>query len=418
MVQDQATAGARPTAGGPASTLITGIGQLVTCDPAVGDGTALGILPDAALVLSGGAIAWIGPAAGAPPADTRVDVGARTVIPGFVDSHAHLIFGGDRAQEFAARMSGAPYSAGGIASTVAATRAASDEDLMAGAARLVAEMRRSGTTTVEIKSGYGLSVADEARSLAVAAGLTSETTFLGAHVVPADFADRRDDYVALVIGDMLAACAPYARWVDVFCDRGAFDADETRVILRAGIAAGLLPRLHGNQLQNGPGAAIAVELGAASVDHCTYLTDADICALAGSATVATLLPGAEFSTRAVYPDVRRMLDAGVTLALATDCNPGSSYTSNMPFCLAVAVRDMKMTPAEALWSATAGGAAALARQDVGVLRVGARGDLAVLDAPSYLHLMYRPGVPLVHSTWKDASRSLASWDAPVRPGVV
>jgi imidazolonepropionase len=385
------------------STLLTGIGQLVTGDPTTGDGTSLGVLSDAALVLTGGTVAWVGPAAHAPAADAAVDLGGRTVVPGFVDSHAHLVFGGDRAEEFAARMSGAAYSAGGIASTVAATRAASDEALAAGATRLVAEMRRSGTTTVEIKSGYGLTVADEARSLAVARRLTSETTFLGAHVVPPEFAGRRDDYVALVAGEMLTACAPHARWVDVFCDRGAFDADETRTVLRAGIAAGLLPRLHGNQLQAGPGVAIGVEMGAASVDHCTHLTDADVDALAGSSTVATLLPGAEFSTRAPYPDARRLLDAGATVALATDCNPGSSYTSNMPFCLSVAVRDMRMTPAEALWSATAGGAAALRRTDIGALKVGARANLAVLDAPSYLHLMYRPGVPLVHSTFTDGN---------------
>jgi len=383
------------------STLLTGIAELVTCDRTQGDGTALGLLSDAALVMTAGRVSWVGPAARAPSADQVMDLGGRAVIPGFVDSHAHLVFAGERAQEFAARMSGAPYSAGGIEGTVEATRAATDSALEAGAARLVREMLRSGTTTVEIKSGYGLTVADEARSLAVARRLTDETTFLGAHVVPAEFAGRRDEYVALVAGQMLAACAPHARWVDVFCDRGAFDADETRTVLRAGIAAGLLPRLHGNQLAPGAGVAIAVEFAAASVDHCTYLSDADIEALAGSATVATLLPGAEFSTRALYPDARRLIDAGATVALATDCNPGSSFTSNMPFCLAVAVRDMHMTPAQALWSATAGGAAALRRTDIGVLQVGARADLAVLDAPTYVHLMYRPGVPLVHSTYKD-----------------
>jgi len=387
------------------SILLTGIGELVTCDPGTGDGSALGVLTDAALVMSAGQVAWVGPAADAPASDRTADLGGRSVIPGFVDSHAHLVFGGDRALEFAARMSGASYSAGGIASTVQATRAATDDQLAASVARLVAEMARSGTTTVEIKSGYGLTVADEARCLAVARTLTTETTFLGAHVVPAEYAGKRDAYVELVAGAMLSACAPHARWVDVFCDRGAFDADETRTVLRAGIGAGLAPRLHGNQLEPGPGVAIAVEFDAASVDHCTYLTDSDIQALSASQTVATLLPGAEFSTRATYPDARRLLDAGVTVALATDCNPGSSFTSNMPFCLAVAVRDMHMTPAQALWSATAGGAAALRRTDIGVLKVGARADLAVLDAPSYLHLMYRPGVPLVHATFKDGASS-------------
>jgi imidazolonepropionase len=324
-----------------------------------------------------------------------VDVDGRCVIPGFVDSHAHLVFAGDRAGEFAARMAGEPYTGGGIRTTVAATRAADDAALRANATRLVREARRQGTTTIEIKSGYGLSTHDEARSLRVAAGLTSETTFLGAHVVPSEYAQRPDDYVELVCGKMLAAATPHARWVDVFCDRGAFDADQSRQVLRAGIAAGLLPRVHANQLGPGPGVALAVELGAASADHCTHLTDSDVEALAGSSTVATLLPGAEFSTRSPYPDARRLLSAGVAVALASDCNPGSSYTSSMPFCLALAVRELRMTPAEALWSATAGGALALRRSDVGHLGVGARGDLAVLSAPSYVHLAYRPGVPLI-----------------------
>ena len=382
------------------STRLTGIGQLVTCDPSAGDGSPLGVIPDAALVLDGSKVAWVGRAVDAPDADEQVDLGGRTVIPGFVDSHAHLVFDGDRADEFAARMAGQAYTAGGIRSTMLATRAAADEVLHARAARLVAEMLRSGTTTVEIKSGYGLTVIDEARSLAVARTLTDETTYLGAHVVPPEFADDRDGYLALLTGPMLDACAPHARWVDVFCDRGAFDADEARAVLLAGRARGLLLRLHGNQLEAGPGVQLAVELGAASVDHCTYVTDADIEALAGSSTVATLLPGAEFSTRAPYPQARRLLDAGVTVALASDCNPGSSYTTNLPFCIAVAVRDMGMTPAEAVWSATAGGAQALLRDDVGVLRVGARADLAVLEAPSYVHLAYRPGVPLVTAVWR------------------
>nr|WP_258545435.1 imidazolonepropionase [Micromonospora provocatoris] len=304
-------------------------------------------------------------------------------------------FAGDRAAEFAARMAGERYTGGGIRTTVGATRAASDDALRASVGRLRAEMLRQGTTTVEIKSGYGLTVADEARSLRIAAEFTDDTTFLGAHVVPAEYADRPDDYVGLVCGPMLAAAAPYARWIDVFCERGAFDADHARAILDCGQAAGLGVRLHANQLGPGPGVRLGVELGAASVDHCTHLTDADVDALAGSETVATLLPGAEFSTRSPYPDARRLLDAGVTVALATDCNPGSSYTSSMPFCVALAVREMRMTPAEAVWAATAGGAAALRRTDVGRLTPGARADLIILDAPSHLHLAYRPGVPLI-----------------------
>ncbi|MEU3452989.1 imidazolonepropionase [Micromonospora sp. NPDC006766] len=375
------------------SLLVDNIGELVTNSPG-GDGP-LGLRRDAALLVEDGVVAWIGPARDAPAADRRIDAEQAAVLPGFVDSHAHLVFAGDRAAEFAARMAGEPYTGGGIRTTVGATRAASDDELRATVRRLHAEALRQGTTTIEIKSGYGLTVADEARSLRIAAEFTEDTTFLGAHVVPAEYADRPDDYVGLVCGPMLAAAAPYARWVDVFCERGAFDADHTRAILAAGQAAGLGVRLHANQLGPGPGVQLGVELGAASVDHCTHLADADVDALAGSATVATLLPGAEFSTRSPYPDARRLLDAGVTVALATDCNPGSSYTSSMPFCIALAVREMRMTPAEAVWAATAGGAAALRRDDVGRLAPGAQADLMILDAPSHLHLAYRPGVPLI-----------------------
>jgi imidazolonepropionase len=382
------------------TTLLDGIGLLVTNDPSYGNGP-LGEITDAALVVEGDRVAWVGPAASAPAADTRVDAGARCVIPGFVDSHAHLVFAGDRAAEFAARMAGTPYAASGIRTTVAATRAASDEQLTATVARHVWEMLCQGTTTVEIKSGYGLTVHDEARALAVARQFTPETTYLGAHVVAPEFADRPDEYVALVTGAMLEACAPHARWVDVFCERGAFDVDQAREILQAGIAAGLLPRVHANQLGPGPGVQLACELGAASADHCTHLSDADVAALADSGTVATLLPGVEFSTRSPYPDARRLLAAGVTVAIASDCNPGSCFTSSMPFCVALAVREMRMTPAEAVWAVTAGGARALRRDDVGWLSVGSRADLVMLDAPSYVHLAYRPGVPLVAEVWKD-----------------
>ena len=376
--------------------LLTGIGELVTNDP-VHDGTPLGLVEDAAVVLDGPRIAWVGRRPEAPSADDARDLGGRAVIPGFIDSHSHLVFAGDRGEEFAARMAGQPYAAGGIRTTVAATRAATDEQLTSHVARLVAEMRRQGTTTVEIKSGYGLTVHDEARSLAVARQFTEETTFLGAHVVPDG--TTPEEYVALVTGPMLDACAPYARWVDAFCETGAFDADQARAVLAAGAAAGLRGRLHANQLGPGPGVRLACELGLTAVDHCTYLTDADVAALADSGTVATLLPGVEFSTRQPYPDARRLLDAGVRVALASDCNPGSCFTSSLPLCVALAVREMGLTPAEALYAATAGGAAALDRDDVGALTPGRRADLVVLDAPSYLHLAYRPGVPLVTATW-------------------
>jgi imidazolonepropionase len=381
------------------STLFTGISELVTCDGdrAAADVERLGILNDGALVVDDGRVAWIGPAAQAPATDRRRDLGGRSVIPGFVDSHSHLVYAGDRAAEFVARMTGAAYDGGGIKNSVDATRAATDDDLRALVTARVAEMARQGTTTVEIKSGYGLTVEDEVRILRVAAEVTPEVTFLGAHVVPPEYAGDRAAYVDLVTGPMLAACAPHARWVDVFCEPSsahAFDGEESRVVLEAGRAAGLELRVHGNQLGPGPGVQLAVELGAASVDHCTFLSDDDVAALAGSDTVAGLLPGVEYSTRMPYVDARRLLSAGVQVALATDCNPGTCNTSSMPFVIALAVREMGMTAAEALYAATVTSARSLRRDDVGRIRVGGPADLAVLDAPSYLHLAYRPGVPI------------------------
>jgi imidazolonepropionase len=392
-----------------ASLLVDGIGELVTNDPAAGDETPLGLLREAAIVVVDDRVAWVGPASRAPDVDERLDLGGRAVLPGFVDSHSHLVFAGDRAAEFAARMSGTPYDGGGIASTVRATREADDATLRHLVARRVAEMRAQGTTTVEIKSGYGLTVEQEARSLRIAREFTDEVTFLGAHVVPPGV-DRRD-YVDQVTGPMLSACAPLARWADVFCEPSsphAFDADEAEAVLTAAARAGLLLRVHGNQLGPGPGVQLAVKLGAAAVDHCTFVSDADVEALAASRTVATLLPGVEFSTRSPYPSGRRLIDAGVAVALATDCNPGTSYTTSMPLMVALAVREMGMTPAEAVRAATAGGAQALRRDDIGRVRVGARADLAVLEAPSYQHLAYRAGVPLASTLL--ASGSVARTD--------
>jgi len=389
--------------------LITNIGELVTNAPrdavSVASPGPFEALRDAAVVLDGGLVAWTGPAAAAPAADERVDAAGRAVLPGFVDSHAHLVFAGERGAEFAARMAGLHYSAGGIRATVAATRQASDDTLRAGLARLAAEMLAQGTTTFECKSGYGLTVADEARAVALAAEVTAEVTYLGAHVVAPEFDGDPAGYVDLVCGDMLTACAPQAKWIDVFCERGAFGEDEARTVLLAGEAAGLEPRIHANQLGPGPGIQVAVETGAASADHCTYLTDADVDALASSGgTVATLLPGVEFSTRSPYPDARRLLAAGVTVAIASDCNPGSCFTSSMPLCVALAVREMRMTTEEAVWAATAGGAHALRRTDIGHLSPGARADLILLDAPSHAYLAYRPGVPLVAGVWQAGKR--------------
>ena len=377
------------------STLFNNISSLVTNNSSGTDAD----FAHPAFIVEEGKISWIGEAKSAPAADAQVNLQNRTVIPGFVDSHAHLMFAGDRAAEFSARMQGQAYSAGGIKTTVAATREATDALLEANLVRLIAEMHASGITTFETKSGYGLDVETESRSLAIAAKHTSETTFLGAHVVPQEFAANSEEYVELVKSQMLSAAAPHAKWIDVFCDRGAFSVEQAREILQAGIKAGLAPRIHANQLENIGAIQLAVELDCASADHCTHLSDQDIDALATSNTVATLLPGAEFSTRSKYPDARNLVDAGVTVALATDCNPGSSYTTSMAFCIALAVREMHMSPAEALWSATMGGAKALRRDDIGHLSVGARADFAVLDAPSYIHLAYRPGVNLISDTY-------------------
>jgi imidazolonepropionase len=379
------------------SVAITDIGSLVTNDETLESGL-LGELSDAAIVIEDGLIAWVGSKHAVPATDRSISAKGRTVLPGFVDSHAHLMFAGDRASEFAARMAGESYSAGGIKTTVAATRAAKDDDLEANLARLAKELRASGVTTFETKSGYGLTTDDESRLLAIASKYTAETTYLGAHVVPVEFQNSPDKYVSLVIGQMLEAAKPHAKWIDVFCDRGAFTVDQAREILQVGIAAGLKPRIHANQLEQGGGVQLAVELDCASADHCTHLSQSDIDALAGSNTVATLLPGAEFSTRATYPDARKLWEAGVTVALATDCNPGSSYTTSMPFCIAVAVRDMHFTVEQAIWSATMGGAKALRRNDIGAIKPGMRADLVAIDAPSALHLAYRPGVNLINHT--------------------
>ena len=378
--------------------LVDHIGELVTNDPAAGEGP-LGIVRGAAVASEGDRVVWVGRSAGAPEgvSGPRVDAGGAAVTPGFVDSHTHMVFAGDRTAEFDARMRGERYAAGGIRTTVAATRAATEEELRSNAQRLRTEALRSGTTHIEVKSGYGLSVEHEARALRVAATLTDDVTFLGAHVVAPEYAEDPDAYVDLVCGEMLDVCAPLARWADVFCEAGAFDAEQSRAILTAARDRGLGLRIHANQLATGPGARLAAELGAASADHLTYLRAEDVSALADAGVVATLVPVADLSTREPWPDARALLDAGATVALATDCNPGTSFTTNMPVVVALAVTAMRMTPAEALWSATAGGARARQRDDVGTLRPGARADLVVLDAPSYVHLAYRPGVPLVRA---------------------
>ena len=384
-------------------SLIKNIGLLVTNDSSLGK-TELGLIENAALLIENGKVTWVGANESAPTAEKTIDAAGKAVIPGFVDSHNHLIFAKDRAAEFSARMKGESYTAGGIATTVAATRSATDDELLSNATRLVHEGLHSGTTTVEIKSGYGLTVKDEVRSLHIAKQLTNETTFLGAHVVPSEYKGKADEYVDLICEQMITQVKAHAKWIDVFCDKGAFTTDQARKILKAGVAAGLKPRLHANQLEQGDGIALGVEVGAASVDHISHFNNDDIELLKKGKTVATFLPGAEFSTRSKYPDARRLLEAGVMVAIASDCNPGSSYTTNMPLMIALAVREMYFTPEQALWSATYGGALALQRDDVGHLAVGARADFVILKESSYIHLAYRPGVNLIDEVWQHGKR--------------
>jgi imidazolonepropionase len=383
------------------TTLLRNIGELVTNDPKWGD--RYGILNDAAIEFDNGVVTWVGTDQDASPRAGNgtevVDVGGRCVVPGFVDSHTHIAFAGERSLEFAARMSGTPYTAGGIATTVAATRAASDDELRELIRGRIAEMRAQGTTTVEIKTGYGLTVEHEVRLARIAREFTEHVTFLGAHVVPDEYHGNAEAYVELVCDEMLDAVAPFATAIDVFCEDGAFSVDQSTRVLEAGAARGLRTHIHAAQLGPSQSVDMAIQLGVSSIDHGTFVTDDNITALAESGTVLTLLPGADFSTRQPYPDARRFIDAGVTVALATNCNPGSSYTSSMAFCIAIAVREMGMTPSEALWSATMGGAMSLGSPAVGNLAVGSLAHVVELDAPNHIHLAYRPGVNLVRNVW-------------------
>lgn len=392
------------------ATLITNIAELTTQDP------ERRVLADAAVVLDGDRIAWIGAAAAAPAADDAYDAAGRAALPGWVDSHTHLVFAGDRSAEFEARMAGREYAAGGIAVTTGATRAAGDYELTRLLLGRVAEAVAGGTTYLETKTGYGLSVEEESRHARIASTVADQVTYLGAHLVPAG-ADA-DEYTDLVCGGMLAAVLPYVGWADVFCERGAFTEEQSRRVLDACRRAGLGLRVHGNQLGPGPGVRLAVEFGAASVDHVNHLDDDDVAALAGTwsgwdpaaargarGTVATCLPACDLSTRQPLAPGRRLVDAGVEIALASNCNPGTSYTTSMNFCVATAVLQMRLTVDEAVRAATFGGALALGVQDsVGSLEVGKRADLQLLNAPSATHLAYRPGMPLTGAVWRAGVR--------------
>jgi imidazolonepropionase len=386
------------------STAFTNIATLVTNDPTIGE-SALGVLHGATVVVEESHITFVGKGAQSG-VDNIIDCSGKTLLPGFVDSHTHLIFAGDRSEEFSARSRGEKYTAGGIATTVEATRKASNLELQNNAQRLLDEALSFGTTTVEIKSGYGLNESDEARSIEIASQFTSETTLLAAHVIPAEFKDDVDGYVDLIIKSIIPATK--AKWIDVFCDAGAFTEEQSRMILEAGIAQGLIPRIHANQLQRSNAVQLAIELGAASADHLSNSTSADIEALAASSTVATLLPGAEFSTQHADKLGRKLLDAGASVAIASDCNPGSSYTTSMPFCIAAAVSLMGFNVEEALLAATLGGAKALRRTDIGRISTGFQADMALLNTDSYIHLAYRPGVNLISHTYK-SGRAVTTW---------
>lgn len=368
------------------SKLICNIGQLIT-----NSNRNLGIIENAAFAVENGKVVWVGENINAPDCDQSVDAKGGVVTPGFVDSHTHAVFAGDRHKDYVARMAGTKYASGGIRTTVEATRNATFEELTSHTKSILGKSFNSGTTTIEIKSGYGLDTETEVKILKVAKQFTDETTFLGAHVIPKEFSEDRSSYVELVKNEMLDACAPYAKWIDVFCDESAFSVDEARDIIKAGMLKGLQGRIHGNQIADSGGADLAAELKLASVDHCTHVSDKTISKLAEAGVVATLLPGAEFFTKSPYPNGKRYLVAGVEVALASDCNPGSSYITSIPIVMGLAVREMNFSPAQALYAATMGGAKALRRSDVGHLNVGASADFVIWQAPTFEHIAYRLG---------------------------
>lgn len=392
------------------ATLFTGISELRTV-------AEVGTIKDAAVVAENGVIVFAGPASNAPAraeVDEVVELGGRAVLPGWVDSHTHMVFDGNRAEEFEARMAGKGYAAGGIAVTMDATRAAGADRLEQLVRERIDAAHAGGTTTFETKTGYGLNVESEELAARVAGKHVDDVTFLGAHLVPPG--SDAEDYVDEVVGPMLDAVAPHVQWIDVFCERGAFTEAQSRRVLQAGKAKGLGLRVHGNQLGDGPGVALAVELGAASVDHVNYLSDDDIAALAGSDTVATMLPACDLSTRQPLAPGRRLIDAGVTVAIASNLNPGTSFTSSMNFCVTTAVLQQELTLDEAIAAATLGGAKALRRHDVGggkdaqgrpakgQIVAGAAADLHVLDADNAINLAYRPGMPMTYRTYRAGKR--------------
>ncbi len=393
--------------------VLTGIGQLVTNDPQR-DGL-LGLVDEAAVAIKAGRVAWVGPERellrelrDLP----ELDCAGRSVLPGFIDAHTHLAFAGNRAEEFARRLRGKTYeeilaAGGGIHATVESTRATDSMRLLDSSIQRAKRMLGYGTTTVEIKSGYGLETETEINQLEVAAAIDDELaidvvpTFLGAHVIPKEFTGDRAGYIRLVIDEMLPAAAPLAKYCDVFCDEGAFTVDEAREILAAASEHGLRARMHANQLGHSGGAALAAELGAVTADHLDNITSDDVAALKAAGTVAVLLPTVSLSLRLPAPPARRLWDAGVPVAIATDCNPGTSYVENMQLVIAIASLEAALSPEEAVWAATRGGAMAIEAEDKGVIKPGAVADFVVLEADSYVEIPYRPGTDLVRIVIKN-----------------
>jgi len=409
--------------------LLTGAGQLVTADPGLGSGP-LGLVERGAVAAARGTVVFAGPEAALPdlpvaPDCDRIDAGGRSVVPGFVDAHTHLIFAGDRADEFAARLRGVGYeqalaAGGGIHRTVRETRAASDAELEGATAERLLRAGVYGTTTLEVKSGYGLTVDDERRSLEVLARLSARTpvdvvpTFLGAHLIPAEFVEDRAGYLDLLVQEMLPACAPLAEFVDAFCDRGALTVAESRRVLAAGRRQGLKAKLHANELGPTGGAWLAAEQGCVSADHLLFLDHAEAVALARAGTVAVLLPGTSFLLRTGHvAPVRVLRETQVTLALGTDCNPGTYYSESMQLVIALACIHGGLTPEEALLAATSGAARAVGRgETAGRLGPGSACDLVVLSGRSYLDLAYHLGVNLAQVVVK-AGRVVARDGVPL-----
>ncbi len=386
--------------------LLRGAGELVTMSEQRG----LGIVKGGAVAARDGRIVWVGVERelGAnvevPDDALVVDAEGAAVLPGFVDAHTHTVFAGERSGEYARRLAGASYleiqaAGGGIMSTVRATRAATEDQLAALARARLDSFLRHGTTTLEIKSGYGLTLDDERKLLAaakVAHPANRVYTLLAAHSTPVEYSGRDDEYIDLVCTEILPALAGQAEFVDVFCDKGAFTVAQARRVLQAGRTLGYRLKIHAEELAHTGGAALAAELGAVSADHLIFLTPEDIGALRAAGTVAVLLPGTSYTLHTEYAPARALLDAGATVALATDFNPGTCYCENLQMVISLACQQERLTPAEALYAATMGGAAALGlRAEVGSLEPGKRCDLLVLAAATHAEMPYHFGANLV-----------------------